>query len=154
MHIALPLGGRPGLYRTAIAGACIILVACSEGTSVRPFGGSYVLNSVNGHPIPQPLYPDSTNPLVVGGTLIVKADSLDVTSDFQAVDTSGRPVGTVMPFESKIPYVRQGDSLIYVGSASGPFGGKVVGNDVRLVLGLARLTPGFPDIVTYQFSPQ
>lgn len=73
-----------------VACAVALLAGCSGSTSVRPFGGSYELISVDGQRDPQPLDPGTTTPDLVGGTLNVGADSLDVTLKLQPVDSAGR----------------------------------------------------------------
>jgi len=132
---------------TALWCGFALLVGCSGSTSVRPFGGAYNLISVDGQREPQPLYRGTTTPELVGGTLNVVPDSLDVTLSLEAVDSTGRPTGDIEQRAGAIPYVRHGDSLLTAFDTSG-YGdglvhngpgtpiGMIVGGNVILTLSL------------------
>jgi len=111
------------------------LAACSGTTSVAPFGGTYNLLSVDGTLEPQGLYPASNNPELVGGTLVVAADTLTVTLSVQSVDSAGHAVGAVTPYVFDIPYERQGNALLFANASPGT-GGVVVGSSVELTFEL------------------
>ena len=104
---------------TALWCGFALLVGCSGSTSIRPFGGAYDLISVDGEPDPQPLYRGTTTPELVGGTLNIVPDSLDVTLSLHAVDSTGRPTGDIEQLAGAIPYVRHGDSLLTAFDTSG-----------------------------------
>ena len=107
------------MRRFGVVCAIALLVGCSGSTSVRPFGGAYDLISIDGQRIPQPLYKGSMAPDIVGGTLNVWPDSLDLTLSEQNVDSAGRPTGDVEQLAAIVPYVRQGDSLFTAADTSG-----------------------------------
>ncbi len=128
-----------------VACAVALLAGCSGSTSVRPFGGSYELISVDGQRDPQPLDPGTTTPDLVGGTLNVGADSLDVTLSLQPVDSAGRPAGEIEQLAGAVPYTRHGDSLFTAEDTAGrgdallPNGpaaplGVILGSNVSLTL--------------------
>lgn len=131
--------------------AMALVSSCTDSTSVRPFGGTYELVSVEGKPIPQPLYPGTTTPQVIGGTLTVEPDTLNLVLSLLSVDSAGRATGPVMPSVGEIPYVRHGDSLFVVVDTAGqgdglvaigpptPFG-IITGSTVRLTLELPIAT--------------
>lgn len=124
--------------------AIVLVGGCSNATSVRPFGGTYDLISVDGKPDPQPLF-SGANTDVVAGTLTVGSDTLNVILDLKSVDSAGRPTGDATPLVNAIPYVRRGDTLLVAdsGSLGDGFGGltsgafpigKIVGSSVQLDL--------------------
>jgi hypothetical protein len=145
---------RPiGTLVRLIGGVCAValLVGCSGSTSIRPFGGVYHLISVDGEPDPQPFYPGSATPDLVGGTLNVGPDSLDLTLSLQAVDSAGRPAGDVQELAGATPYTRHGDTLFAAGDTAGrgdallptepdiPLG-TIIGSSVSLTLYLPIAT--------------
>ena len=146
--------------------AIALLAGCSGSTSVRPFGGAYDLISVDGRPDPQPFYPGTATPDLVGGTLNIGPDSLDLTLSLQAVDSAGRPAGDIQELAGAIPYVRRGDSLFTDADTSGqgdallPIGppapiGMILGSNVSLTLELPVVSStGFSsETRRFLFSP-
>ena len=131
--------------------AIALLAGCSSSTSVRPFGGAYDLISIDGRPDPQPFYPGTATPDLVGGTLNVGPDSLDLTLSLQAVDSAGRPAGDIQELAGATPYTRHGDTLFIAGDTAGrgdallptepdiPFG-TIIGSSVSLTLYLPIAT--------------
>ena len=133
--------------------AVAALAACSGSTSVRPFGGAYTLITVNGLPEPQPLYRNTNNPEIAGGALTVGPDTLYFDLALQPVDANGRAVGDTVSFEARIPYARQGDSLLLEGEGLGA--GTIVGSSVRLVLESPANSTGFTSGANrYLFAPR
>lgn len=132
--------------------ATAALAACSGSTSVRPFGGTYALATVNGSPLPQPEYPQAINPMIAGGTLTVDPDTLYFVLSLQPVDAGGHAIGDAVAFESRIPYSRQGDSLVLEGE--GPGSGTILGSSVRLVLVTPPSSVGFSALNKYLFTPR
>jgi len=131
--------------RFGVVCAIALLVGCSGSTSDRPFGGAYVLISVDGQRDPQPLFTGTTTPELEGGSLNAGPDSLDVILSVQAVDSAGQPVGAVEQLAGAIPYTRHGDSLFAAfdstgqGDALQPNGpatpvGMILGSNVVLTL--------------------
>ncbi|HKV52729.1 MAG TPA: hypothetical protein VJO52_16160 [Gemmatimonadaceae bacterium] len=122
--------------------ALALIAACSGSTSVRPFGGTYDLVSVNGKPDPQPVYVGSTTE-VVSGALVVSSDTLNVTLELQPEAITGP--GDIVSDVNAIPYVRRGDSLFIADSGSAGDGlgglapgarpiGRILGGNVQLSL--------------------
>lgn len=122
-----------------------VVVGCSGSTSVRPFGGTYDLASVEGRNLPQRLVPGNDAPELLGGTLNVGADSLDVTVSLQYFDGAGHPIGGPAPTAFDFPYARLGDSLYLASDTSalhdplytGPPPvaiGAILGSSVRMTL--------------------
>jgi len=132
--------------------AAAALAACTGSTSVRPFGGTYALATVNGSPVPQPEYPQAINPMIVGGVLTVGPDTLYFVLSLQPVDAGGHAAGDAVPFESRIPYSRRGDSLELEGE--GPGAGTILGSSVRLVLVTPPSSTGISALNTYLFTPR
>lgn len=128
--------------------AVAAVAGCGGSTSVRPFGGTYTLASVDGGSIPQPLVPGNTTPELLAGTLRVGTDSLNVTLSEQDIGSDGQPVDDPEPFMYAIPYARLGDSLylpsdtsalhdsLYIGPPPATIGA-IVGSSVRVVLVVA-----------------
>lgn len=153
------------MRRFGVVCAIALFVGCSGSTSVRPFGGAYDLISVDGEQIPQPLYPDTNTPELLGGTLAVGADTLVVNLSLQS-DSSGRATGDVIPMIADMPYVRLGDSLyfpgdtaalhdsLYLGPPPTPFG-VIRGSSVRITLGLTHASStGFRSVARqFLFAP-
>ena len=142
-----------------LACAIALLLGCTGSTSARPFAGSYDLLRIDGKPEPQPLYPGTSSPEIVGGALTVTSDTLRVTLSMQMVDSTGRVTGEVNPAVYAIPYTRRGDVLITENAnslvnasplllpGSQAIAGAVVGNDVQLDLGVG--TQSFIGIYSY-----
>lgn len=152
--------------------AVALVAGCSSSTSVRPFGGTYDLLSVNGLPDPQPTYAGAAMQ-VVSGTLSVGTDTLHLTLDLRALDNAGHATNDTMTVLGEIPYVRHGDSLLAPADTSSagwgdalfiggevpgaPQGvGAVVGSDVRLnlLIGGIPSSTGFSGSVSrFLFAP-
>ena len=148
--------------------AAAVLVGCSGSTSVRPIHGTYALVSIDSRPDPQPLYPGTTTPQLVGGTLTVGTDTLTVTLSLQSVDSTGRAIGEIEAAGYEIPYTRHGDTLVTSNNNSVVSGeplllggdtsadvGAVIGSDVQLtlVLGVQSITGFTPAVHQYLFAP-
>ena len=142
----------------AFVGVMAVAVGCSGSTSVRPFGGTYDLATVDDAGVPQPLVPGTTTPELLAGTVRVGADSLDVTLTEQDIGSTGQPVDDPLQFVYSIPYARLGDSLylpsdtlalhdsLYIGPPP-PAIGAILGSSVRLVLLVAAASStGFHDL--------
>lgn len=146
---------RPLGFACAIA----LLLGCTGSTSARPFAGTYDLLRIDGKPEPQPLYPGTSSPEIVGGMLTVASDTLRVSLSMQAVDSAGRVIGDIGPAVYAIPYTRHGDELVTSNGnslvnasplllpGSQAIAGSVVGNDVQLDLGVG--TQSFIGIYSY-----
>jgi len=143
-----------------------LVAACSSSTSVRPFGGTYNLISVNGQRIPAPLFPGLKTLDAVGGSVTVGGDTLNIVLSLQSLDSTGRPVGDVTPLRSALPYVRHGDSLILAESDSVGDGlgglvpgsepiGTILGSSVELTLflGLPVSTGWGGPVSRFLFTP-
>ncbi|HEY7894023.1 MAG TPA: hypothetical protein VIC24_03910 [Gemmatimonadaceae bacterium] len=154
---------RPLGFLFAIA----LVVGCSGTTSVHPFGGAYNLLTVDGQPDPQPLVPRISSPRLLGGTMNVGADTLDVTLSVQAVDDAGRATGDIAPMVIDLPYARRGDSLyfppdtlaftdsLYIGPKPQAFGA-ILGSTVRLSLSFTFPTStgfGYSHVRQLLFAP-
>ena len=122
------------MRRLGVVCAIAVLAGCSGSTSVRPFGGAYDLVSVDGRGDPQPLEKGTTTPDLVGGTLNVWPDSLELTLSLQNVDSAGRLTGDIEQLTGEVPYVRQGDSLFTAVDTSGR-GGALLPNTPATALG-------------------
>lgn len=146
---------RPLGFACAIA----LLLGCSDSTSAPPFTGTYELLRIDGKPEPQPLYPGTSSPEIVGGMLTVASDTLRVTVSMQMVDSAGRVIGEVGPAMYAIPYTRHGDVLVTENGnslvnasplllpGSQAIAGSVVGHDVQLNLGVG--TQSFIGVYSY-----
>lgn len=99
--------------------AIALLVGCGGSTAVRPFGGTYDLATVNGRPLPQPLYSGATTG-VSDATLDAGADTITLTMLLQPFDSLTHPTNVDVEIE-KIPYELHGDSLLVV-LPTGSFG--------------------------------
>ncbi|HKV52722.1 MAG TPA: hypothetical protein VJO52_16120 [Gemmatimonadaceae bacterium] len=147
--------------------AIALLGGCSGTTSLHPFGGAYNLLTVDGLPDPQPLVPGVVSPELLGGTMNVGADTLDVTLSLQPVDDAGRPTGDIAPMMIDLPYARRGDSLyfasdtlaftdsLYVGPKPQAFGA-LLGSTVRLSLSFTISTAtgfGYSHVRQLLFAP-
>ena len=138
------------MQRVAALGLIAMVAGCSSTTSVRPFGGSYDLISVDGKADPQALFPGSKSPEVVGGTLAVGADTLTVTLLEQSVDGAGHAVGDVTSEVEAIGYTRQGDKLVFTNGAPGS-GGVILGSGVRLTFEVSLASSTGFEAVTRNF---
>jgi hypothetical protein len=138
------------MRRIALVAVMAALGACGSTTSVRPFGGTYDLISVDGKADPQSLFPGVKSPDVVGGTMGVSADTLTVTLLEQSVDSAGRAVGDVNPVVEAIAYNRQGDTLVFTNGAAGS-GGVILGSSVSLTFELALASSTGFEAVTRRF---
>jgi len=148
----------------ALGFVCVIalVVGCSGSTSVRPFGGEYDLISVNGRQIPQPYFPGTSVPELLGGRLTVGVDSLVVNLSLQA-DGSGHAAGGVVSMVVELPYARLGDSLylpsdtaifhspLYLGPPPTPFGA-IRGSSVRITLAASRETSMGVESTVHRFA--
>lgn len=159
---------RTYIQSVGVVCAATLILACSGSTSVRPISGTYDLVSIDSRPDPQPLYPGTTTPQLVGGTLTVGPDTLNVTLSLQSVDSTGRPIGDIEPAVYEIPYTRHGDTLVTSNNNSVVSGdplllggdtsadvGAVIGSDVQLtlVLGVQSITGFTPATHQYLFAP-
>lgn len=90
--------------------------------------------------------------MIAGGVLTVGPDTLYLVLSLQPVDAGGHAVGDAVPFESRIPYSRQGDSLVLEGEGAGS--GTILGSSVRLVLVTPPSSAGFSALNTYLFTPR
>lgn len=153
------------MRRLGVVFAIALLAGCSGSTSVHPFGGAYDLVSVDGQRDPQPFYRGTTTPDLVGGTLSVGPDSLDVMLSLQDVDSTGRPTGEIENRGGAIPYTRRGDSLFTAFDTTGQDGllprqpaapvGAILGSNVALTLYLPETSSiGFASQTRhFLFSP-
>lgn len=117
------------MRRVGVVLAIALVVGCSGSTSIRPFGGTYDLLNVDGRPDPQPLFPGA-NTQVVSGMLTVDTDTLHLTLELQALDSSGRATGDITPSLGAIPYVRHGDSLLVPVDTAGWGDALLIGGEV------------------------